>query len=321
MTLEKTKYRTLCDIEPTIPLFSRAWWLDAAAGKDNWDVVLIENGGSIMAALPYVIKRRFGFTLLTHPPLTQTLGPWLRPTATTHTKQLSRQKELMTALIARLPPFDYFDQRWHYSNTNWLPFYWAGFKQTTRYTYVLEDLSELDKVFAGFSPDKRRDIKKAEKSLTVKFDISAEEFYGNHKMTLAQRNSKITYSFDVFKRMYDSGYQRDSVRTFAAYDAQNNLHAAQFIVWDQNSAYGLISTIDHRYRGSGAMSLLVREAIRHSSKKTKKFDFEGSMIEAVEHSNRQFNAVQIPYFDVFKFRSKTLAIAKDIRSSLHRIHR
>jgi hypothetical protein len=321
MIPDKTKYRALCDVEPTIPLFSRAWWLDAAAGKDNWDVVLIENNAGIIAAMPYVIKRKLGFTMLTHPPLTQTLGPWLNPIATSHAKQLSRQEKLMTELIARLPPFDYFDQRWHYSNTNWLPFYWAGFKQTTRYTYVLEDLSQLDKVFAGFAPGKRQDIRKAEKSLTVKFDISAEEFYGNHTMTLAQERSKIAYSFDLFKRLYDSGYQRDSARTFAAYDAQGNLHAAQFIVWDQNSAYGLISTIDHRYRGSGAMSLLLREVLRHVSEKTRKFDFEGSMIQAVEHSNRQFNPIQVPYFNVSKFRSKTLALAKGIRSSLHRMHK
>lgn len=319
MISEKNKYRALCDSEPSIPVFSRAWWLDAAAGKDNWDVALIEEDESIVAALPYAMRRKFGFTLLTHPPLTQTLGPWLRPASMSHTKQLSRQKELMAALIARLPRFDHYAQRWHYSNTNWLPFYWAGFKQTTRYTYVIDDLTEPDTVFSGFSAGKRKDIKKAEKSLTVRYDISAEDFYSNHEMTLGQEKSRISYSFEVFKRMYDMGYQRDSARTLAAYDGQDNLHAALFIVWDQNSAYDLISTIDHRYRGSGAASLLVREAIRHASKKTRKFDFEGSMLEPVEHSFRQFNTVQVPYFAVSKTPSKVLAIAKGIHASLHAV--
>ncbi|MFT0547432.1 GNAT family N-acetyltransferase [Allopusillimonas ginsengisoli] len=321
MNSVKSKYQALCDVEPSIPLFSRAWWLDAAAGKDDWNVVLIEEDGSIVAAMPYAIQHRFGFTLLTHPPLTQTLGPWLKPSTMKNSKQLSRQKELMAALIAGLPPFDYYAQRWHYSNTNWLPFYWAGFKQTTRYTYVIDDLSDLSAVFAGFSAGKRKDIKKAEKSVTVKFDISAEEFYSNHKMTLAQQNAKISYPFEVFKRMYDSGYQRNSACTIAAYDGHNNLHAALFIVWDQNSAYDLISTIDPRYRNSGAASLLVHEAILHVSTKTKKFDFEGSMIEPVEHSFRQFNTVQVPYFAVSKSRSKALAIAKLIHASLHGIKR
>lgn len=319
MSSDKAKYRVLSDTESSIPVFSRAWWLDAAAGKDNWDVALIEEDGSVIAALPYAMKRRFGFTLLTHPPLTQTLGPWLRPTVATPAKQLSRQKELMGGLIDRLPPFDHYAQRWHYANTNWLPFYWAGFKQTTRYTYVIDDLSKLDSVFAGFSAGKRKDIKKAEKCVTIKFDIPAEEFYENHRMTLARENSKISYSFDVFKRMYDSGYQRDSACTVAAYDIQNNLHAALFIVWDQNSAYDLVSTIDHRYRNGGATSLLVREAIRHISKKTRRFDFEGSMIEPVEHSFRQFNTRQVPYFSVSKTPSTVLAIAKVVHARLHGI--
>lgn len=311
----KASYRALCNTEPSIPLFSRSWWLDATAGKDNWDVVLIQENGSVVASLPYVVQHRFGLTLLVHPPFTQTLGPWLKPTDLKHAKQLSREKELMDALIAGLPRFDHYSQRWHYSRMNWLPFYWAGFEQTTRYTYVIDDLSDLDAVFAGFSAGKRKDIKKAEKTVTVRFDVSAEEFYRNHKMTLTQEDASISYSFELFKRMYDSGYEQESACTIGAYDQQGNLHAALFIVWDQLSAYNLISTIDHRYRNSGSASFLVREAIRHVADKTKRFDFEGSMIEPVEFSFRQFNTVQMPYFAVSKTPSRLLATARLIQRS------
>lgn len=41
----------------------------------------------------------------------------------------------MNYFIDNLPKFDYFNMNFHYSITNWLPFYWRGFKQTTRYTY------------------------------------------------------------------------------------------------------------------------------------------------------------------------------------------
>ena len=222
----------------------------------------------------------------------------------------------MDALIAQLPPFDHYAQRWHYAHTNWLPFYWSGYEQTTRYTYVIDDLSDLDAVFAGFSPGKRKDIKKAERAVRIEFDISARSFYDNHRMTLAQQGDKISYSFDVFQRLYERGYQYNAARTIAAFDAQDNLHAALFVVWDQNSAYDLISTIDHHYRNSGAASLLIREIIKDVAGKTKKFDFEGSMIESVEYSFRQFNTVQVPYFAISKTPSRFYAASKFMKSLL-----
>src|SRR5690606_29834952 len=182
MSTAKQAYRALCNSEPSILVISKAWWLDAAAGSENWDVVIVEREGEIVASLPFVIKRLLGLTLLTQPSLTQTLGPWLKPTSLKSSKLLSWEKEQMQALIAQLPPYSHYVQQWHYSYSNWLPFYWKGFTQTTRYTFVIDDLSDIASVYAGFSHAKRYEIRKAEKHIRIAFDLSAEEFYENHKM-------------------------------------------------------------------------------------------------------------------------------------------
>ncbi|HRR40785.1 MAG TPA: hypothetical protein P5244_06085, partial [Syntrophales bacterium] len=146
--------------ETTIPIFSQPWWLDAVA-PGSWGEVVVEKGGQIHARLPYVIQRKRGLTLLTMPPLTQTLGPWLRPYPGKYANRLSEEKQLMTELIEQLPRFDLFQQNFHYSITNWLPFYWKGFQQTTRYTYRLHDLSNLDAVWTGVRENIRTEIRKA----------------------------------------------------------------------------------------------------------------------------------------------------------------
>jgi len=316
MNSAKQSYRALCDREPSIPVFSKAWWLDAAAGPENWNVAVVQRDGEIVASLPYVIKKTLGITLLTQPSLTQTLGPWLRPSASSYTKQLSRQKELMQALIAQLPRYSHYVQQWHYSQTNWLPFYWKGFSQTTRYTFVIDDLSDPEKVCAAFSHAKRKDIKKAEGHIRVEFDLCAEQFYDNHRYTLAQQGSKISYSYTLFKKLYDAAYLHDAGRTIAGYDEEGKLHAALFVVWDANSAYDLISTIDPRYRSSGASSLLIREMIRFVASRTARFDFEGSMTEEIAQSFKQFNAQQKPYSVVSRTPSRVYATAKFLRSML-----
>jgi lipid II:glycine glycyltransferase (peptidoglycan interpeptide bridge formation enzyme) len=301
----KDIYRELCKIEDTIPVFSKPWWLDAVAAN-NWDVSIVDNGGEVKASMPYILKSKFGLRVIKQPPLTQNLGPWIRPTNLTYTKKLAREKDLMEQLIEQLPKHDIFRQSWHYSQTNWLPFYWKGFQQTTRYTYVIEGIKNLDIVFSNFDHSKRKNIKKAQKYVSVVFDISADEFYRNHKMTLAKQNAAISYNYKYFKRIYDAAYSNSSGKTIAAYDADGNLHAALFIIFDDMSAYDLISTIDPTYRKYGAASLLVKEAIRYSAQIVDKFDFEGSMIEPVERSFRRFGARQIPYYQVTGFRNRWL---------------
>lgn len=98
----KQKYRKLCEQKSSIPIFSQAWWLDSVAG-DNWDVVLVKKGDTIQASLPFVTRKRFGLTVLGMPPLTQTLGPWMRLSSAKYAKQLSQEKDLLQALYAQLP--------------------------------------------------------------------------------------------------------------------------------------------------------------------------------------------------------------------------
>ncbi|WP_372778784.1 GNAT family N-acetyltransferase [Litorivivens sp.] len=306
----KRYYRDWSATEPTLPIFSKGWWLDAVA-PDGWSVTIVENDGSVAACMPYIKFRKGPYTVLGMPPLTQNLGPWISHSSAKYPKRLAREKDLMGKLIDHLPDYHGFYQNWHYSRSNWLPFYWRDFSQTTRYTYVIEGLSKLDAVFSEFEHSKRKNIKKAEESVIVSWDLGPDEFYHNHKMTLRKQGQTIAYSYDVFRRVYDSSHQRGMGRILAAYDSSRNLHAALFIVFDEMSAYDLISTIDPDFRASGAASLLVKEAIKYTAERgLNKFDFEGSMIESVERSFRNFGARQVPYHAVSHVPSRTFRVVK-----------
>ena len=34
--------------------------MDAVCGEDNWDVLIVEKGGEIVASMPIYIKKKFG---------------------------------------------------------------------------------------------------------------------------------------------------------------------------------------------------------------------------------------------------------------------
>ena len=297
-------------------LFQKPWWLDAVCGKDNWDVVLVEKGGQIIASMPYYMSKRHGMRIITMPKLTQTMGPWLRPSNAKYANQLAEQKDLMTSLIEKLPAFACFAQNFHYSITNWLPFYWQGFSQTTRYTYVLEEISDTQKIWNGLLPKIRTDIKKAQNRFGLKVctDLGIDAFLIMNEQTFTRQGMKLTYSKDFVKRLDNACKEHNARRIFFAKDMDGRIHAAVYIVWDENSAYYLMGGSDPDLRNSGANSLCMWEAIKFASTVTKAFDFEGSMIEPVERFFRAFGARQIPYFQVSKINSPFVKIYRDIRS-------
>ncbi len=300
-------------MKPTI--FQQPFWLDAVA-PNKWRMIEVKKGEQVEARLPYVVKKRFGFTWLIMPPLTQTLGPWFASHATKYVKQLSRQHDSITALIEQLPPFDYFSQTFHYSITNWLPFYWRSFEQTTRYTYVIEDLSDLDAVWRETRENIRTDVRKAQKQLTVRSDLSLEDFLDLNEMTFKRQGMALPYSRELVVRLDRACQKHNCRQMFFAEDTQGRLHAAIYVVWDDQAAYYLMSGSDPELRNSGATSLLVWEAIQFAATVTQTFDFEGSMIRPIERFCRAFGARQKPYLHITKTNSLLLRMNRDVRSWL-----
>jgi len=293
-------------------IFQQPWWLEATSPR-QWGVVEIEKSSSIVARLPYVIKRKQGLKLLTMPKLTQTLGPWLAPSTAKYSKQLAQQKDLINSLIEKLPPFDYFSQNFHYSIQNWLPFYWKGFSQTTRYTYTLNNLTDLDSLWADFQENIRREIRKAKKKIVVRSDLSLQKFIYLNELTFKRQGIDLPYTKELVHRIDKACIDHQSRKIFFAEDSQGVIQAAIYIIWDQKSAYYLMGGSDPDLRNSGANSLLMWEAIKFASTVTQSFDFEGSMIEPVERFFRAFGAKQVPYFQVSKMskRAKVLATGRD----------
>jgi len=306
----KDMYREFAESEESLPIFSQAWWLDATAGVDNWDVVLATREGQVVASMPYSRTRRYGMDVIGQPPLTQKLGPWLRPFSGRNALRLAYEKSLMQELIDKLPPFDHFAQNWHYTCSNWLPFSWNGFSQTTRYTYVLNDLSDLEKLWTDFENSTRAECKKASNRfrLTIRDDLPLDDFLALNRMSFTRQGKDPPYSNDFVRRLDDACTARGCRKYFIAVDEEGRHHAGNYIVWDRNSSYGLMNGADQRFRNTGGATLCMWAAIQFAATVTRKFDFAGSMIEPVERFFRGFGPTQLPYFSISKTPSRLLQV-------------
>lgn len=301
MMTDKEKYRRYCSLDASIPIFSKDWWLDAVCGEDNWDVALIENNEEIVASLPYYIKRKFGMKAITMPKLTQNTGIRIRyPKEQKQEHRLAYEKELIYKLVDKLPKTSIFRQNFHYNFTNWQPLCWKGFKQTTCYTYVIDDLSNLELVFEGFSKTAKKNIRKAEEIVQVYSDDSIEAFCAMNKKVFEKQKIRYPHSIEFLKRLDHACWQNNSRKIFYAKDENGRVYSAIYVIWDGESAYLLMSGSEPHLRVYNCKTLLVWEAIKYAATVTKKFDFEGSMIERIAEYNRQFGAVPKPYHYIFK---------------------
>jgi lipid II:glycine glycyltransferase (peptidoglycan interpeptide bridge formation enzyme) len=312
---KKELYRKFCSQEKELPVFLKDWWLDAACGSSGWDVAVYENAGEIYGVMPYPVRKRWGMTSIAMPRITNFIGPWIKyPPDQKYASRLSHEMEVLRELVAQLPAFSFYRQRFHYSIKNWLPFYWAKFDQTTRYSYIVQ-LDSLDAVFAGFKSNIRGKIRKAEKEVRVSFDFSLKDFDRLHGMTFKRQGLQLPFTFDYLQRLDNALDKNGSRKIFFAVDEQNRLHSAAYLTWDGTSSYLHMVGEDPELRNSGAGILLVWEAMKytHTVLGLKKFDFLGSMIEPIEIVRRSFGAEQVPYFQVKKINSTLLRLLSVFR--------
>jgi hypothetical protein len=290
----KDKYRSLCRTEPSIPIFSRDWWLDTVCGEGGWDVLLYEDKGRIRAAMPLYLPLPKTVSM---PPYTQTMGPWFaRETADTkYTTALGRRQAISQTFTGQLEKYTSFLQNFHYEATDWLPFYWAGYRQTTRYTYLLHNIRQTGRLWENMSLHIRRNMAKATKHrLAVRRGIDAADFLRVHSLTFERQGRKPVH-VATLKRLIDVSRERGQGDLWGGYDAEGRLHAAAFIVWQESGACYLAGGADPSLRNSGAHALVLWDAIRAVAGYTDLFDFEGSMLPGVERFFREFGAVQTPY--------------------------
>lgn len=301
-------------------IFCSSWWLDAVC-PGSYQILVFMNGASIVAGIPMFRSQRWGFDAIHMPPLTQTLGVlYAAPSGGNYEKNLSDEMKIANEIIKAIPKTSVFNVQFHRNFTNWLPFYWAGYRQTTLYSYVFDDLSDLAAIFDGFDHSKRKNLKKASGLVEVRADLPPDRFYANHSLTLQKQKRRIAYSSELFQRLHQAAYDRGAGKTWYAVDKEDNLHAAIFVVFDAKCAYYLISTIDPDYRNSGAATLLVKTAIEYLATRTRRFDFEGSMIEGVEASFRRFGARQVPYSSITRW-SKRMSYLRDIQQAFGSLDR
>lgn len=314
--MDKEAYKAYCQKDSELPLFLHYDWVTAVAPPENWGVVFSGEPQDPKGFLVYFIKKKFGFRKITLPPLTPFMGPWvIYPEGQKRSQRYGHDKKVMDELIEQLPSHDDLILQFHPSVTNWLPFFWKGFREETKYTYRLQDTSDTQMLFDGMRGNIRRAVRKAAKKLEVSSSDSVEEIHDLKLKDYAAKGISLNYDRAYFRAIDRALAPKGARRILYATDGEGNVHGGIYLVMDGRTCYYLVGAIDPESKSDGAMSLLMWEGIQEASRQGLAFDFEGSMIEPIERYFRSFGAEQVPYHSIASTPSYLLRSAKALNFS------
>lgn len=291
------------DESPQGYIWDYSWWLEIVTNSDFQICALFDDDNLIVAglALPY-----FSTRCIYQPPLTQSIGILYENMERNNNirlqKQLTKQKEYSNQIIDFiLKDIKKFSVQFNYNYDYWLPLYWKGFKQTTRYTYVI-DYSQyiLDEEFKRFSKGHKWILNKVEKKsdLRVVKIEDIEEYLAESDKTYRRQGIKKPYSNELVRLLYKELKEREMGTILKIVDSINQTHAIAVYLHNNKEVYYWLGASDERLRESGGHTYLTWYAIRYFSDKVRFFNFGGSMLEQVERNFRNFSATPRQYFTI-----------------------
>ena len=186
--------------------------------------------------------------------------------------------------------------------SDWQPFHWHGFHQTTRYTYRFPSLADPDTLYRTAPRIRRRYDKYVEAECRVDPNLSLDEFVPFHINYYRRQGQRDLIPEALMRQVITTSCGRNQGLLWGLRRRSDNaLMAAWFVAFDKQCAWSLLLAID-REAPRGAMSNLMWQVIRHLSTLTCSFDFEGGMDANLAFFYSSFGTAQTPYHCIYHSR-------------------
>lgn len=289
---DKIEWRQFCETEPSVTIYQQPWYWDAVCDHpDDWRVILIKRDGEIEAAFPFVYRRYHFIWYIETPWQVPASGIWMRKRREDFRSieaDFVYLKEIVNAVVERLPYFDSFRMGFNSRLWSWQPFYWHGFEATPHYTMIVSPKT-IEQVKMQCSKSRRRRLNKAEREYQLSVDeTSAEEFWAFFQRTYTERGIKVSFSKEKFIHFFYTAKSHHALQVRSVKDSSGRMLAENIVLSDHGSCYHHF-VAQFKDKDKDASAYAVYDAICEAMRTGRSFDFEGSMIQGVAQFNLSFN--------------------------------
>ncbi|MCL2167749.1 MAG: hypothetical protein FWH59_01335 [Lentimicrobiaceae bacterium] len=258
-------------------VYAESWYLDIVS--PNWEALILDDYEYVM---PLPVKKKYGFSFLVQPPLTQQLGVFSKHII---------EENIIEHFFKKIP------YRSYHLNLNEQNIYHKGVKLPN---YVLNLNRDYNTIFSAYSTNTKRNIKKFKSfNLYIKKDLSANEFLEFYHSV--EKNYP-TESETKINKLIEESYRRKRITLFGAYNLNNELISALVLLHSSQRIIYLLPVSNKEGKDSLAMFGIVDTIIQNYANNDLIFDFEGSKIKGVASFYEGFGAGILLYF-MIKHRS------------------
>lgn len=295
----KSKYRALCNTDHKIPVFAQAYYLDAIS-EQNWDVIEARHKSGASAYLPYFLKSKFGLKSINMP----TYFPYSCITYNnipeSREKASKAKRHLHNELFSNFPKQQYLRIFMDPSYVDGMSIYFGGHMISHRYTYILDNIKDHEKIFAGYSSNVRNHIRKSEDFILQTDKIEIGEFHTLLDLVFSRQKLENPYDSETLARVDEPLSSRGKRTILSLENKAGKTIAATYLIHDGSTSYCLLTATDPMERNHQPLSRLYNESIKYASRSSDQFDFLGSNIPQIERMIRDFGGTQTPYITLSK---------------------
>ncbi len=279
-------------------VFHRNAWTEQF-GRGLLRLGIYEEGGELIGGLCVFVQRRLGLPICRNAPFTPDCGPFLMVKAQNPVAVLETRRDALAAFVnwLRQERLALVLLTFAQSLGDVLPFCWAGYRASPTYTYLLNLDQPIEALLANMASVRRRNIQKARKDgiqvrpaqdLQVVQELVEGTFRRQAKRLELGALGSIIHRFAHAENSYG----------FVAYKGELAV-ACSFVVHDRQTAFYLLGGYaeDGKHHGAGALAMW-ESITRAKDLGLRTFDFEGSIIPAIERYFRGFGGQLTLHFTV-----------------------
>ncbi len=264
-------------------------------GRDSWSVSLSEDSaGEIDGAMVYYRYRRGPFHIVTNPPHSQYVGPWIRATGKQRQESVYKYRDrIWNNLLNDLPDVDYIKLGIDPGFVDVYRFDRQGLRLGTRCTFHLDLAEPVDDLVKGWSKGQRQVVSKTSLGTENIVRLSWATFLSNYQAAhkentgaLIQWNESSSWMEDAIDagQIICLGLQSDGC-----------LEAGVLLLLDGTMAHYLFSYSSRTGRALDANTILLYHSfVILKNQGVSTFNFEGSMIAGVHDYFRSFGGKRVP---------------------------
>jgi hypothetical protein len=185
--------------------------------------------------------------------------------------------------------------RSYHLNLNEQNYYGKGVKQPN---FILNLNKDYDTLFAAYSTNIKRNLKKAQQAaICVSDNIEPEQFL-NFYFSAINDNAKPneTLTTNILK----TGYEKEKLHLYAAYTAENELISVLGLLRSKGRLIYLLAVSNTMGKEFSVMSLMVDKIIQNFAGTNIDIDFEGSKVAGIARFYQGFGAEETLYLQIRK---------------------